>query len=127
MFQIVRRTGGRGKMEDVAYLSRDVHRIAHVQFHKLKLRVSFKMREVLLRPGDQIIERQNFPTLFEQPVAKMRSKKTRSSRNHRAHAPSRSRMQRVSVPCALWIDHLRGPRYASTSYHTLQKNADAAA
>ena len=46
------------------------------------------LAQILRNACDEIIERQNFPSFCKQPIANMRTKKSRRTSDHRAHEAS---------------------------------------
>jgi len=44
-----------------------------------------KVANILLRAGDEIVERENLPAFRDQPVAKMRTEKSRPTSDYRTH------------------------------------------
>src|SRR5712664_4420054 len=88
MPQIVGRTRRRSKVQHVAYISRHLQRLAPVRLLELELFIIRQMAQVALSASNEIVNRQHFPPFGEQPVAKMRSQKTRPARHHCTHATS---------------------------------------
>lgn len=79
------------------------------------------MPDVRLRTSHQIVERQNFPTFRDQPVAKMRPQEAGPSRDYRTHSSphnkeSLGKTERVSVACAPlhWLSARSQPNDADT-------------
>src|SRR5215471_1999303 len=73
--------------------------VIYILAFETEFRIRFEMRKVRFVPGDQIIDRQNFPALGQQPIAKVRSEESCSSRNHCSHAVSPRKPETSIVAC----------------------------
>jgi hypothetical protein len=68
-------------MQDKIKLSRHVHKFGHIVVVKLKVLQPEKMLDILKIPGNKVVHGNHMVTFFNKPVAKVRAKKTCSSRN----------------------------------------------
>jgi hypothetical protein len=72
-------------MKDIIDLARDIDKFRDIMLDDPKSGVSLEMAQVGRCAGDQVVDRQNFPAAIEEVVAQVRSKKSRSSCDYRAH------------------------------------------
>src|SRR5580704_1530548 len=71
-------------MKDVVDRARDVDKLCDIVLENPKSRMIREMAQVCRCAGNQVVDRENFPALLEEPVAQVRPKKSRSSRDYRA-------------------------------------------
>jgi len=83
-FQVVDRACRRSKVKNLVDRSRDIDKLGDVLLHDRKWRASREMAQVGGSAGDQIVDREYFPTAIEEVVAKVRPEKSRASRDYRA-------------------------------------------
>ena len=66
-------------MKDVVDRARDVDKLCDIVLENPKSRMIREMAQVCRCAGNQVVDRENFPALLEEPVAQVRPKKSRSS------------------------------------------------
>jgi hypothetical protein len=71
--------GGRGTGEVVDLVDFDVEREGHVVPDELEVRLAQKVRDVVLGPGEEIVDTQDVVTSGDQALAQVRAEKTGSS------------------------------------------------
>ncbi len=75
-------------MENVIDGSGDIDVIGNIRASHPEVRMFVQMADVGVHAGDQVIQRENIPAFGEQPIAKVRPKKSGSAGNNSTHASS---------------------------------------
>ena len=76
------RRGGAGEIENLVHL--DEQRMGHVVAHSLEMRVRQQMRDIVLAPGEVIIDAQYVMAARQEPLAQMRAEKAGAAGNEDA-------------------------------------------
>src|ERR1700751_4798526 len=87
--QIVRRTGGRSEVENIANLALYSNGFRNVLPFETESRIPSQVAKVAFVSGDQIVKREHLPAFRQKPVAKMRPEESRSTRDYCSHSASR--------------------------------------
>ena len=73
-------------MEDVANVDLDIDALVDVRLPELEIRIPGKGVEVVARPGDEVVEREDPRATRKQGFAQVRADEAGAARNHRAFA-----------------------------------------
>src|SRR5262249_8370248 len=88
--EIVRRTGRRSEVKDIANFSLDSNAFRNVLAFEAEFRISSEVAKIVFIAGNQIVKRQHFPANGQEMVAQMRPEESRSTRDHCSHLSSRT-------------------------------------
>src|SRR5256885_2377058 len=81
----------------------EVERLTNVVLHRLERLVVAQLREVGGRPGHQVVDTHDLPAVCQEPLAEVRSEKTRAARDDRPQYRSgRRRGRRSRVHASSW-------------------------
>src|SRR5581483_2787588 len=80
--EVIRRTRERRQVQNSIDAPGDGQRSAHIGFHELETRIAFKVCNIPVTPGTQIVDRKDRVALGEQAVAQMRTGETCAAGNH---------------------------------------------